>query len=178
LFFLDQALQSAWAAVVAEALVNLSRISLNELPPEIIERTRRLAGPSSPARVRVSALNALRDWERLDWPAVRDPLADPETPETLRIAAVAVSDRLPETEERDALLLDMLPGATSLRLAWEAYRRLLGCTEHDAQLPPVVARFLRQNGENNAATQAMAGLLSERGYRVEFRGGAWKISGP
>jgi hypothetical protein len=176
LFFLDRALRSSSPRVAAEALVNLSRISWRELPPEILNRTRLLAGRSATPQVQLRAFEAFKSWDRLEWPMLRDVLTDPEAPEALRVTAVALSKSLPENEDRGELLLDILVGAPSPRLAWKAYRELRESAEHEDQLPPASARFLTESGERNAATEEIATFLRDRGYRVEYRAGAWTVS--
>jgi len=176
LFFLDRAIRSSSPRVAAEALMNLSRISLLEVPPEILDRARLLAARSSTPQVQLRAFEALKNWDRLEWPMLRDVLADPAAPEALRVATVDLSEDVPGSEDRGALLLDILAGAPSPRLAWKAYRELRKSTEHEDQLPSASVRFLTESDERNAATEEIARFLRERGYRVEYRAGAWTVA--
>ncbi len=177
LYFLEPVLESPWNRVRAEAVANLGGIALRELPPEVIGRVRTLAAPGTAAVVREQAFLALQSWGRLEWEAVAGALGDRTATETLRLRALEISDAMALTEGRDDLLVEILDAAPSLRLAWEAYRRLVAESAGLPELAPAVARFLAGSDRRNSATDEMAGFLRTRGYRAEFRAGTWHVAG-
>lgn len=178
LYFLQQALGASSPAVQAEALKSLARMAFREVPPDIVGYAQASTGPNQPVEVRLRALEALRAWGRLEWAELRDVLFEAEDSETLRLFAVEASDAVASGEERNRILIDILSGDPSERLAWEAFQRLRRAGGDEANLPKGVARFLAFSGSRNAATDEMAAYLRLRGYRAEYRAGAWKVTRP
>lgn len=176
LYFLEPLLGAPWTRVRAEAVANLAGIELRELPPEVVDRVRALASPGTAAVVREQAFLALRAWGRLEWEIVAEALGDRGASETLRLRALEISDALTRTEGREELLVEILDAAPSLRLAWEAYRRLASASAGRPALASSVARFLAGSGRRNSATDEMASFLRTRGYRAEFRAGTWHVA--
>ncbi len=173
-YALGQALGTPWPEVHAQVLRNLARLSPRELVPEFLARARSLAEATNPPEVRTRALEALGTWGQVTEEEVRSALADPASPVLLRLEALRWSDTGPAVAGRDGVLLDWIRDGSSPRLAWEAFRRLR--TVADPAVAPAVARHLGDTPVENAATAAMAGFLREKGYRVEFRAGAWRVS--
>lgn len=175
LYFLDRALGAGWPEVQAEALANLGRIALRELPPEVVARVRHLTGPDAAPRVRAGAIRALKAWGRLEWDLVRGTVVDRSAPEALRVLALEASEGLTDGEERRALLLDLVAGDPSQLVVWDAYRRLRSTHPGAADLPSAVARYLCECPQRNAATEQMAAFLRDRGYRIEYLAGGWEV---
>ena len=96
--------------------------------------------------------------------------------EALRLFAIQASDEVKETENRNPGLLDLLTRDPSHRVAWEAFRRLRTSGSEPAELPDRTARFLLYSNQWNAATFQMAAYLKTRGYRTDYRSGAWKVT--
>ena len=176
LFFLEQALAAPWPTVQAEALRNLAELPPREAPPKITSAVDALANRGNPTEVRLAALETLRDWGRLTWPKLGDVLSNDTDSEALRLFAVRASDGFRQAENRDRSLLDILASAPSPLLSWEAFRRLRASAGEGPELPDRTARFLKNSGQQNAASEEMAAYLRDRGYRAEYLSGAWKIT--
>ena len=178
LYFIDQALGSSSPLVQAEALRNLAALPYREAPPEILGAVDAATSPLQPTGVRLAALEVLKAWGRLDWPQLKEVLLESEGSEALRLFAVEASDSLAPSQERNPILLDILGDDTSQRLAWKAFDRLRRSGADELALPSRVTGFLAFHNRRNTATEGMAAYLRGRGYRVEFRSGAWKLSRP
>jgi HEAT repeat protein len=177
-FFLEQALAAEQPRVRAEAVRNLAQMAYREVPPELFGRVAQWATGADPdLGVRAEALEALARWGRLEWGHVEAALGERGAPESFRLRALALGDGLPRPEGRSGALLDLLATDPSLRVVWEAYRRLSRSGAGEAELAPALARLLPRLAENNAATGEMAAYLRARGYRVEYRSGAWHVAG-
>jgi hypothetical protein len=178
LYFLQQALGASSPTVQAEALKSLARLAFREVPPDIVAYVQASTGPNQPVEVRLRALQALAAWGKLEWAELRDVLYEAADSETLRLFAIEASDAVAPPEERNRILFDILSSDSSQRLAWEAFQRLRKAGRDEATLPKGVARFLAFSGSRNAATDDMAAYLRTRGYRAEYRSGAWKVTRP
>ncbi len=178
LYFLERALESSPDEVRAEVLRNLAEVSLVEVPPEMLARVRAEAADPGARAARMQAMQTLAAWGRLDWPVLRDAVADRRAPEAVRLAALGLSDTLAQSEDRAELLLDILAGDRSMHVAWASYLRLKEASQVSGDLTRAVAAFLADSGERNAATEEMAAFLRSRGGRAEFRAGEWQIAGP
>lgn len=178
LYFLQQALGAGSPYVQADAMQNVGRLGYREVPPDIVSYVQAATAPNQDNLVRLRALEALKSWGRLEWPELRDVLYEAEDSETLRLFALQASDAVAPPEERNRILLDILAADPSERLAWEAFQRLRRGGLDEAALPNRVARYLGFSGSRNTATEDMAGYLRSRGYRVEYRSGAWKVNRP
>lgn len=178
LYFLQQALGAGSPYVQAEALRSVGRLGYREVPPDILSYTQAATAPNQDTAVRLRALEALKAWGKLEWAELRDVLFEAQDSETLRLFAVQASDVGAPPDERGRLLLDILAGDPSERLAWEAFQRLRRGGGEDATLSQRVARYLTFSGSRNTATDDMAAYLRARGYRAEYRAGAWKVNRP
>ncbi|MEW6490479.1 MAG: HEAT repeat domain-containing protein [Thermodesulfobacteriota bacterium] len=177
-YFLEQALAAEQPRVRAEAVRNLAQVAYREVPHELFGRVAQWASGADPDfGVRAEALDALGRWGRLEWGHVEAALGQREAPESFRLRALALGDGLPRPEGRSATLLDLLATDPSLRITWEAYRRLSRSGAGESDLAPALARLLPRLPENNAATGEMAAYLRARGYRAEYRSGTWHVSG-
>lgn len=177
-FFLEQALGAEQPRVRAEAVRNLAHMAYREVPPELFGRVAQWAAGGDPDfGVRAEALEALGRWGRLEWGHVEAALGRRGAPESFRLRALTLGDGLSRPEGWAGTLLGLLATDPSLRVAWEAYRRLSRSGAGEGELAPVLARLLPRLPEHNAATGEMAAYLRARGYRVEHRSGAWHVSG-
>ncbi|GAB4278416.1 MAG: hypothetical protein Kow0092_34230 [Deferrisomatales bacterium] len=177
LYFLEQALASPWPTVQAEALGNLARLPRGELPPAVGRTVRELAVAGDP-RARFRAFDALEAWGWLEWGPVRAALLDRGAPDPLRLRALEAGEALADPEEWRRVLLDLLAAESSRLVAGQAFRRLRQAGPADPDLPGTVARRLSHASQKDAATEAMAAYLRDRGYRVAYRAGAWAVSPP
>lgn len=175
LYFLQQALSSPDPWVQAETLINLGAMAFREIPPEMVAWVERASGAPQAPEVRLRAFQTLRGWGRLEWPPLRDVLLGGESSEALRLLALEAGDVLAPSEEKGPVWLAVLDGDPSPRLAWEAFQRLKRGHADETNFLVRVGRYLGFSGKKNFATDDMASLLRSRGYRAEYRSGAWKV---